>query len=98
MADEAPSKMPTPDYPEGVSGVLAAPMLYSDWIGGFGHVGQIVNLTLCANKHLTDGTNNVSARYVVAHLRLSLAAALAIKDAIGKIELSLQPPASAEKN
>jgi hypothetical protein len=97
MSDGTP-KSSAVNLPEGADGMLEAPLLYADWIGGFGHVGQVVNLTLCAHKHLSDETGNLSRRYVVAHLRMPFQTALAIKDAIEKVELSLKPTASVGKN
>jgi hypothetical protein len=100
MADEPAVKPPATVTAllEGQYGVLAAPLIYADYIGGFGHVGEVVNLTLCSHKHLADGENNVSARYVVAHLRMPLTTLRALREVCNNIELSLQPPASAEKN
>ena len=99
MADEPTKAARDKLVFEGPDGVLAAPLIYTDWVGGYGHVGQTINITLCGHKYMSgDGAaDGFAARYAVAHLRMPLATALAMKDAIEKIVLALQPPASNEK-
>ena len=79
-------------------GALSAPILYADSIGGYGTTGGVVNLTLCAHKHLVRGGKNSSGRVVVAHLRLPFQAAAALREAINNIDLSLRPVPNAQKN
>jgi hypothetical protein len=83
---------------EGPSGVLAAPLIYADWLGARGSTGGVVNLTLCAHKFLATESGAVSGRAVVAHLRMPLHTAIFIKEAIADIELNLKPVASDAKN
>ena len=83
---------------EGPSGVMAAPMIYTDWFGAHGITGGVVNLTLCVHKYLEVESGGVAGRMAVVHLRMPLDTARFIKEAIAEIELSLQPPASEAKN
>ena len=80
------------------SGVMAAPMIYTDWLGAHGITGGVVNLTLCVHKYLEVESGGVAGRMAVVHLRMPLDTARFIKEAIAEIELSLQPPASEAKN
>jgi hypothetical protein len=100
MADEPVVRPPViaTTLVEGQYGMLAAPLIYTDFIGGFGHVGEVVNVTLCSHKHLADEGHNISTRYVVAHLRMPLTTLRSLREVCNNIELSLKPPASSEKN
>jgi hypothetical protein len=103
MTDETvkPSVKPVPITEfllEGPSGVLAAPVIYTDWLGARGNTAGVVNLTLCVHKYMASESGGVAGRMAVVHLRMPLHTAVAIKEAIAEIELSLQTPASEAKN
>jgi hypothetical protein len=104
MAEEMPAKPPAtetvPDMPlDGPHGVMAAPMIYADWLGSWGHTGTVINLTLGVHKYSSTETNeSVAGRQVVVHLRMPLHTAQALNEAISMAELALVAPASPEKN
>jgi hypothetical protein len=75
-----------------------APFLYFEEAPTFGHTGGVIQITLeAASLH---GTHEAVAfeRVIVAHLRMNIPAALALKAAIDGALLLAQPSQSTSKN
>lgn len=71
-----------------------APFTYFDEAPNFGNNGQIINVTLAAYRNILqqDGTIKTDL-LVTSHLRCSLMAATALRDALNQaIQMSKPPP------
>lgn len=76
-----------------------APFLYFEEAPTFGHVNGVIQITLEATSLQGTGEGAVSAeRVIVAHLRMNIPAASALKGAIEGALLLAQPPQSASRN
>ena len=81
-----------------IEGSVGAPFIYSDWIGSYGTFGGIPSLPLEATRHLIVDGKPKTDRVVVAHLRLSYAALIALGNAVEQVKLMLHPTPSTAKN
>jgi hypothetical protein len=70
-----------------------APFLYFDIAPTFGHNQGIVNITLEALRFMTVGQSPTRDRIVVAHLRMSVPAAMTLKAALEGALLMAAPAA-----
>jgi len=78
-------------------GSMAAPFIFSDWIGSHGIRGGVANITLEAVRHMLINEKPVADRVVVAHLRMPYGSLPALKEAIAQIELLAKEPATETK-
>lgn len=83
-----------------ISGIASAhaPFLYFDNTPTFGCQNGIVNITLEAVRHMAVGNTATNDRVVVAHLRMSIPAARALKAAIDGALLLAIPAASNDQD
>jgi hypothetical protein len=75
-----------------------APVLFFEVVSSLGVRNGVVNLTLEGGHHIVVDGINVNDTRVVAHLRFPFTAMANIRDALDKVDLLAQPPASEEKN
>ena len=99
MSEKADPKPPVEIIPSGVDQISAiasahAPFLYFARAPTYGANHSILNVTLEADRYMVDAAG-APARYrvVVAHLRMSVPAALSLKAAIEGALLMAQPTA-----
>jgi hypothetical protein len=86
MAD-APEKPPaTPPTQTGyiVKDPANAPFIFFEAAPAFGNANGIVNVTLVASRHLLSGTLVTTDVVAVAHLRCSVPAAMALRNALDR--------------
>lgn len=74
----------------------AAPFIYYDVASTYGFANGIANITLEASRALSIDGKIVTDRVIVAHLRMSLQAALGLRAALNGIELLAMPKAMRE--
>jgi len=77
-----------------------APFLYFEEASTFGHMNGIIQVTLEALRMYSSapGANVEAERVLVAHLRMNIAAARALRAAIDGALLLAAPPESGAKN
>ena len=100
MSDHPTGQLPRvvpPDLSE--IGSAHAPILYFDDVPTFGHGNGIIRITLEAVRLHTSNLGEVARdRVVVAHLRMSIPTALALRDAIEGALLLANPVTSEARN
>lgn len=64
--------------------VVHAPYVYFDGAPTFGNLNGIVNVTLCAARHVPSGDRIATDIISVAYLRCSVIAAVELRDSIDK--------------
>jgi len=75
-----------------LSDAAHAPLIYLDGCTNFGVNQDIVNATLFAHRFLAVGQGQIQTDQIVtAHLRMSVAAAQSLKEAIDKALLMAMP-------
>jgi hypothetical protein len=88
-----------PSIPFSASGSDHAPFLYFEDVPAFGHLNGVIRLTLEATRIYSPIAGELVAdRVVVAHLRMNIPAALALKGAIEGALLLAAPASSDAKN
>jgi len=103
MAKETGRKPPVETIPSTEASISAlasahAPILYFEEVPVFGHFQGLIRMTLTAARILPTEDEKVAIDYaVVAHLRMSIASAHALKEAIEKALLLAAPAAGPEK-
>jgi hypothetical protein len=100
MSDH-PTRQPVqPDWPTlSEIGSAHAPLLYFDEARTFGHGNGIIRITLEAIRLYSSNEGGVGHdRIVVAHLRMSVAAAVALKNALDGALLLANPSHSEARN
>lgn len=102
-AKEAPAKTlveTTPSHRGEISALASAnaPFLYFDGAPNFGLHNGIVNITLEAIRFSAVDHEIVPDRVIVAHLRMGLVAAQALKSALEKVLLLAAPVPPGQKN
>jgi hypothetical protein len=86
-------------HPLSESGSAHAPFVYFDDVPTFGHRNGIIRITLEANRlHTSDQDEVTQDRVAVAHLRMSIQAALALRAAIDGALLLANPVTSEARN
>jgi hypothetical protein len=87
MADETDTQSPILSISD-----LGAPVIYFDNAPTFGFNNGIANVTLDAVRFLTEGAKGVIVdRIVVAHLRMSISAAMHLRGALDGVILAAIP-------
>ena len=96
-ASASPVEMHTPISEIGSS---TAPILYFENVPTFGNMGNVLRLTLTADRIYpsTPPGQIVTDQVIVAHLRASIPSAIALRDAINSALLLATPPESSAKN
>ncbi len=96
-ADEGPSppgNAPTgPHLPLSVAASDAAPFVYFDSAANYGLHNGVAQITLEARRTLSTEAGLVAERVVVAHLRMSVAAAMNLRAALDGLALLAAPQA-----
>jgi hypothetical protein len=99
MSDKEPPVVPVESIPSvqgGLSGLASAqaPFLYFENAPAFGTMNGIIKVTLTATRDLPQANNKIASDHViVAHLRMNMAAARALKAALeGAILLASPSP------
>lgn len=68
------------------------PLIFFERASNFGHLGEIISVTLAAGRHLLDANGTpVSNQIAVAHLRCTKAAAASLIAALEKALLAATP-------
>jgi hypothetical protein len=82
-----------PSQADGISAIASAhaPFLYFDGAPTFGHNHGIINITLEALRYMSVANKPTRDRVIVAHLRMSIPAALSLKAAIEGALLLARP-------
>ncbi len=76
-----------------------APFLYFEDASAIGHLQGVIRITLEASRLLSTAENHLEIeRVIVAHLRMNIPAAIALKKAIEAALLLATPPQSETKN
>jgi hypothetical protein len=77
-----------------------APFLYFELAPAFAHLNGIIRVTLTAGRDMPvpDAPGLAHDHVVVAHLRMNIPAALALRDTLSAALLLAQQPPSAAKN
>jgi hypothetical protein len=105
MAEKADKPAPVvveqiPSVEGGISaiGSLAAPIIFFDGVATMGHYNGIAHFCLTALRflHHPDGVKSDSV--IAAHLRMNLVALKALKEAIEKVQLMVEPVPEGKKN
>ena len=100
MADDPRREAPAPVFTEsvpaqygGLSAIASAsaPFIYFDTVSNFGFNAGIANATLEATRFISTSDNVLHDRVIVAHLRMSLAAAVALRAALDGVILAATP-------
>ncbi len=79
-----------------LSGSASAPFIYFDVASTYGFSNGIANITLEASRALSIEGRIVTDRVVVAHLRMSVPAAMGLRAALNGIELLAMPKGARE--
>jgi hypothetical protein len=97
MTDEATAAVKTTDKQIVPMRGLEAPILYVDGSTNMGCNNQVVSLTLVTAVYLPQSDGQVTTEWVVsAHLRMSIVAAMSVRDAINKALLIAMPSEGSE--
>jgi hypothetical protein len=99
MSDNPDSASPVeviPSRTDGISAIASAhaPFLYFDHAPNFGFNQGIVNVTLEAFRFLSGSPTLTRDRVVVAHLRMSIPAAMSLRSALDGALLIAAPAAA----
>ena len=104
MSDKEPPVVPVETIPSvqgSLSGLASAhaPFLYFENAPAFGTMNGILKVTLTATRDLPQANNKIASDHVVvAHLRMNLAAARALKAALDGAILLASPSPSETQN
>jgi hypothetical protein len=105
MADKPNPKPPVvtellPSVEGGMSGIASAnaPMIFFDGAPTMGNFNGIMHIALSALRFMPADGRAVGDAMIVAHLRTNREGLMALKSAIEKIELMLQPVPEGAKN
>ena len=107
MADEPGPEAPGPVFTENVPAQVGevsaiasanAPFLFFDEVANFGFNNGIANVTLQAVRFISRPDRVVHDKVTVAHLRMSLPAAIALRAALDGVILSVTPKPPGEAN
>lgn len=90
------SKKPDPNVKPRQDGIVAtdslnAPIIYFDGAPTFSGFGGIVSITLCAGRHLPNGSGVATDIVAVAHLKCSITAAMDLRESINAALLAAAP-------
>jgi len=103
LAKNPNPKLPIETVPGIIGGVSAlasahAPFLYFDGAPNFGWNAGVINVTLEAARFHSTLDGVFADRVSVAHLRMNIPAAVALRDALNGALLLAQPSKSEAKN
>jgi hypothetical protein len=99
MADQPPAKPQHLLPPLSQSASAAAPFLYFDEASAFGHMNGVVRVTLETSQMIPLPDNRaLSERVIVAHLRMSIPAAISLKNALEGALLMAVPTETGARN